>query len=213
MDPSAPPRPALLALATALTPGFEPHRRSDVAVPDWCFDAWPEAGVPQGGYDAACAALAAEGATPAADGRLCWCGTAHHHPSRMKLLKLAKEHPTLLACSNVTDRRAAPAGGEAAVAASDPAFMSLLQRGAGATPTLSLLLSTPLRCEPTAAQASLEGWAFAPLLPQRWVPSDTCSTSKARATLAVRLDISTLQPFALPPDCATAAHWFGLAHT
>ena len=25
---------------------------ADVAVPDWCFDAWPEAGVPQGGFDA-----------------------------------------------------------------------------------------------------------------------------------------------------------------
>ena len=37
---------------------------ADAAVPDWCFDAWPEAGVPVGEYDAACGRLAAAGAAP-----------------------------------------------------------------------------------------------------------------------------------------------------
>lgn len=103
-------------------------RYADVAVPDWCYDAWPEAGVAQGGYDAACAALAAAGAQPPADDRLCWVGTAHHHPSRMKLVKLGVAHPELLACSNVADRRVAPDGRAAGEAATDPAFMSMREQ-------------------------------------------------------------------------------------
>ena len=71
-------------------------RYADVAVPDWCFDAWPEAGVPVGGFDAACAALAAAGAASPTDGGLGWRGTAHHHPSRMRLVELAREHPAQL---------------------------------------------------------------------------------------------------------------------
>ena len=78
---------------------------ADIAVPDWCFDAWPEAGVMQGGYDAACARLAEAGARPPTDGKvLSWNGTAHHHPSRMRLVDLAKAHPQRLACNNVVDR-------------------------------------------------------------------------------------------------------------
>ena len=75
----------------------------DVPIPDWCFDAWPEGGVPLGGYDDACAKIAAAGALPPTDGAnlLSWCGTAHHHPSRMRLVELAKAHPNRLAVNNV----------------------------------------------------------------------------------------------------------------
>jgi hypothetical protein len=82
---------------------------ADVPIPDWCFDSWPEAGVPQGEFDAACAALAKDGAAPPTDGRvLSWCGTAHHHPSRLKLVALANAHPSRLACVDVVDKAVDP---------------------------------------------------------------------------------------------------------
>ena len=90
-------------------------RYADVPVPDWCFDAWPAAGVAAGGFDDACAALAAAGAAPPADLRLGWHGTAHHHPSRLRLLELAAAHPDRLACYDVVGAEAA--GGGAAEAA------------------------------------------------------------------------------------------------
>ena len=78
---------------------------ADVPVPDWCFDMWPEAGVPRGEYDAACAELTTAGAAPPSDGNLLsWCGTAHHHPSRMRLVHLADDHPGRLAVNYVVDR-------------------------------------------------------------------------------------------------------------
>ena len=49
-------------------------RYADVPVPDWAFDAWPEAGVQPGQFDAACAELAAAGAEPPTDARACWRG-------------------------------------------------------------------------------------------------------------------------------------------
>ena len=90
-------------------------RYADVPVPDWCFDAWPAAGVAAGGFDDACAALAAAGAAAPADLRLGWHGTAHHHPSRLRLLELAAAHPDRLACFDVVGAEAA--GGGAAEAA------------------------------------------------------------------------------------------------
>ena len=48
--------------------------------------------------------MMALGRAPPSDGRvLSWCGTAHHHPSRMKLVRLAKEQPQRLACVDVID--------------------------------------------------------------------------------------------------------------
>ena len=77
-------------------------------IPDWCFDAWPEAGVPVGGFDAACAELAAAGAAAPSEGGLGWRGTAHHHPSRMHLLELARQHPSeLRGVVDVVDRQKA----------------------------------------------------------------------------------------------------------
>jgi hypothetical protein len=102
-------------------------RYADVAVPDWCFDAWPEAGVQQGGFDAACAALTEAGSKDAPDGRLCWTGTAHHHPSRMNLMQLAAQHPTRFACENVADRRLSAKSG-VSVAPSDPQFRTLAEQ-------------------------------------------------------------------------------------
>lgn len=78
---------------------------ADVPIPDWCFDAWPEAGVAEGGYDEACAELAGAGAAPPTEGnRLSWCGTQHHHPSRLKLVQIAAEHAARFAVNNVVDR-------------------------------------------------------------------------------------------------------------
>ena len=86
---------------------------ADVPIPDWCFDTWPEAGVPLGGFDDACAALAAAAVQPPTDGMmLSWAGTAHHHPSRMQLVRLAAEHPNRLAVNNVVDRPKDASGGD-----------------------------------------------------------------------------------------------------
>mmetsp|Transcript_22586 Transcript_22586/g.68881 ORF Transcript_22586/g.68881 Transcript_22586/m.68881 type:complete len:374 (-) Transcript_22586:295-1416(-) len=80
-------------------------RYADVPIPDWCFDAWPEAGVSQGAFDDVCAELASAGASPPTDGKvLSWCGTAHHHPSRLKLLELAAQFPSRMAVNDVVDR-------------------------------------------------------------------------------------------------------------
>ena len=92
--------PLRRVLSMCTTPKY-----ADVPVPDWCFDAWPEAGVVQGTFDEACARLAQVGAAPPTEGnQLSWCGTAHHHPSRMTLMDLAAAHPDKLACVNVVDK-------------------------------------------------------------------------------------------------------------
>ena len=131
---------------------------SDVPIPDWCFDMWPEAGVPQGGFDEACAALAAAGAAAPTDGNLLsWAGTAHHHPSRMQLVKLASEHPSRLAVNNVVDRVKSDAGASSGVGAPPPQqraqYRTLLEQtarcgylldvqGKGYSSRLKLLLHT-----------------------------------------------------------------------
>ena len=75
---------------------------ADTAVPDWCFDAWPEGGVPQGTFDAACIALALSAARPATDGRLSTCH-AHAH---VRASRLTASRPVPL--QNKVDR---PRGG------------------------------------------------------------------------------------------------------
>ena len=78
---------------------------ADVPIPDWCFDAWPEGGVPEGRYNSACAEIAKAGAAAPIDGAvLSWCGTAHHHPSRLKLVDMAKAYPERMACIDVVDK-------------------------------------------------------------------------------------------------------------
>jgi hypothetical protein len=73
---------------------------ADVAVPDWACDAWTEAGLGSN-YDETCAELAAAGARPAPDARVCWFGTTHHHPCRLRLVDLARAHPELIMVNNV----------------------------------------------------------------------------------------------------------------
>lgn len=102
---------------------------ADVAVPDWACDAWVEAGLSAADYDATCAALAAAGAAPAADARACWFGTAHHHPSRLKLARLAEAHPELLVCNNVSWTQAElAAGARGAPAEPSAAFLPMAEQ-------------------------------------------------------------------------------------
>lgn len=111
---SLPPPPFLPAcspfhLPLASKPSLPPPARlslssTDVAVPDWCFHSWPEASIPPGGYDEHCAALAACSLEAPTEERVCWMGTAHHHPSRMKLVALAKQSPHILCCVDVVDK-------------------------------------------------------------------------------------------------------------
>lgn len=117
---------------------------ADVPVPDWCFDAWPEAGVAEGGFDDYCARLAAAGAsTPAAPHALAWFGTAHHHPSRMRLMDLAAEQPQRLRCVNVVDKSASTDAAFSSLEAQVRACGYLLDvQGKGYSSRLKLLLHT-----------------------------------------------------------------------
>ena len=83
--------------------------------------------------DRACQQLAESGALPPTDGRLIsWCGTSHHHPSRLRLIELAAEHPTRLACNNVVDRAKegvdGQEGGTPGANAARPQHRSLLEQ-------------------------------------------------------------------------------------
>ena len=101
---------------------------ADVPIPDWCFDAWPEAGVEQGLYDEACTALAEAGALPPTDGQLLsWCGTTHHHPSRLRLMEIVQAAPHRFAVNNVVDRTSS-ARGEGSGGAAHPQHRSLLEQ-------------------------------------------------------------------------------------
>lgn len=131
---------ARIALARVLSMCGSP-KYADVAVPDWCFEEWVEAGVPPGEFDAACAALAAAAAAPPTDGRACWRGTAHHHPSRMRLVELAAEMPELLACNAVVDSAGSAAAGHAPLQAQVAAYSAMLDlQGKGYSSRLKLLL-------------------------------------------------------------------------
>ena len=112
-------------------------------VPDWCFDAWPEAGVPVGEFDTSCAALAAAAAKPATDARLCWIGTAHHHPSRMKLVALGTQQPKRFFCVDVVDKTAASSLEFKTLAEQVARFRYMLDiQGKGYSSRLKLLLHT-----------------------------------------------------------------------
>jgi hypothetical protein len=63
-------------------------------VPDFVFNAWPQAGLSD--YEAVTAAMRRAGQSPAAEHRVGWIGVLDRHPVRGRAALLAKEHPELL---------------------------------------------------------------------------------------------------------------------
>ena len=75
-----------------LTYSVTPQCRPNIlAIPDFVYGGWPEAGIES--YDATCAALAEARKQPPQHDKVFWIGNAGMDPSRQTLLDIGRQHP------------------------------------------------------------------------------------------------------------------------
>jgi hypothetical protein len=87
--------PSWRSLAFARADGF-----TDVPVPDFLFDGWPQVGL--GDYEDAAATAARAGHDAALSMRLGWIGNCDTNPVRWQMYALAREHPGLFDVQHVS---------------------------------------------------------------------------------------------------------------
>jgi hypothetical protein len=129
-------------LAYATTPQCRPNI---IAVPDFIYDNWPEAGIDD--YTATCAAIAEASKKSPEHDKLFWIGNADMDPLRLSLLEIAAEHPEDMECISMLWQQSSTASSSRLAASRFVTLpdharysMPLDIRGAGYSGRLKLLM-------------------------------------------------------------------------
>lgn len=110
-------------LSFSTAPGY-----TDVPVPDFLFDGWPQVGL--GDYEAACASAAEVARAPAERPVLGWIGNCDTHPVRWDFHALARQHPDLLEAHHVSWAKPSESGKLATEAGNDMTLEEQVHRWA-----------------------------------------------------------------------------------
>jgi glycosyl transferase family 90 len=72
------------------------EQRNVIAIPDFLFWGWPEAGIED--YETTVERMLQQSGHPPTDNRLLWIGNAATHPTRLRFLEIAKDDPRIHVC-------------------------------------------------------------------------------------------------------------------